>query len=888
MPTPSALRFAALLAACSLPVSARAQCERLIPSEPLAGPNGDVYCSILFDFDGPGPRTPELVVGGEFSSAGSAACTNLAAWDGISWRALASGATALSGPVHALAIHNGTLYVGGSFDAVGSALTGGLAYFLGDQLTPTPRIGLYFNANRTYAGVRALASWNGALFVGGTVSPYIATFNGSFLPANSNWSGECHALTPYLSNLVAGGGTNFGSTYSRRLMRMNPGAGVWVDIMNTGSTGPAPYRAIQSFASRLYLHNPFNDDFLSSWDGTAGLVRRGTPLRTGGYPNAVRTMAIHHGRLVIGGSFSAEPDGYNLASWDGAVIRPMPGRGDTDVSSLTSAPDGLFITRGVEQFAPSFPFNTSYRDSTFAVSKYANGITTPLGGTLGSTVFSITTVNGQTIAAGGGALAADGAVYRLIRWNGERWEPYLALPDGASFPTLVANISGSLHVVANARVGNFVGRVVLRRDGAAWTQLGPIFTRSNNLGSPTINALTFHNGSLYAGGGFTDVGTTAASGVARWDGAAWQPVGAGIQVAPTNFAVHQLLSFGPDLIAAGWFDSADNAPAPTVAAWNGSNWRALGTGLTRSASVPIQGAAVFDSQLYLSGLFTSVSGVGNRALVRWNGSAWSAPDYPRNADSQGQALAVHHNALFVTFRATSAPDSVRLFSFDGSAFLPVTGAFSGTTSPQFGATLPSSINAPYVLALASVANELFIGGAFTHLTQLPATLGSGAFARLASGGPVFLDEPEDSAAVVGQSVAFSAHAENAAAPTWYYDGVPLANGPRLDGSIISGQGTNTLTIANVQTSNGGPYVALATSPCGTAYTRTARLSISPGCDPDFNADGTTDQDDVAALVSILAGGPNPTGRDPDFNRDGSPDQADAAALVGVLAGQTCP
>jgi hypothetical protein len=61
-----------------------------------------------------------------------------------------------------------------------------------------------------------------------------------------------------------------------------------------------------------------------------------------------------------------------------------------------------------------------------------------------------------------------------------------------------------------------------------------------------------------------------------------------------------------------------------------------------------------------------------------------------------------------------------------------------------------------------------------------------------------------------------------------------------------------------------------------------------GCDPDFNQDGNADQDDVAYLVNVVAGGENPTGRDPDFNRDGNVDQDDTAALINVVAGGNCP
>jgi hypothetical protein len=62
----------------------------------------------------------------------------------------------------------------------------------------------------------------------------------------------------------------------------------------------------------------------------------------------------------------------------------------------------------------------------------------------------------------------------------------------------------------------------------------------------------------------------------------------------------------------------------------------------------------------------------------------------------------------------------------------------------------------------------------------------------------------------------------------------------------------------------------------------------PACDPDYNQDGNADQDDVAYLVNVIAGGPNPSGRDPDFNADGNVDQDDYIALVNVIAGGSCP
>jgi cytochrome c peroxidase len=85
------------------------------------------------------------------------------------------------------------------------------------------------------------------------------------------------------------------------------------------------------------------------------------------------------------------------------------------------------------------------------------------------------------------------------------------------------------------------------------------------------------------------------------------------------------------------------------------------------------------------------------------------------------------------------------------------------------------------------------------------------------------------------------------------------------------------------------------APGGASASQVVRLTLfcprggcEPPCDPDVNQDGNVDQDDVAYLVSVIAGGPNPSGRDPDFNGDGNVDQDDTLAMVEVVAGGPCP
>ena len=82
---------------------------------------------------------------------------------------------------------------------------------------------------------------------------------------------------------------------------------------------------------------------------------------------------------------------------------------------------------------------------------------------------------------------------------------------------------------------------------------------------------------------------------------------------------------------------------------------------------------------------------------------------------------------------------------------------------------------------------------------------------------------------------------------------------------------------------------------GVAWSAVARLPIfcgsygcQPRCNPDFNADGNVDQDDIACLAQLVAGDASCSDADPDFNRDGNVDQDDIDALSQVVAGAQCP
>jgi hypothetical protein len=74
-----------------------------------------------------------LYAGGVFTTAGGNAATNIAQWDGSSWSGMSSG---MNGPVGALVVCGATLYAGGGFTTAGGKVSGNVAEALFADLPP--------------------------------------------------------------------------------------------------------------------------------------------------------------------------------------------------------------------------------------------------------------------------------------------------------------------------------------------------------------------------------------------------------------------------------------------------------------------------------------------------------------------------------------------------------------------------------------------------------------------------------------------------------------------------------------------------------------------------------------------------------------------------------
>jgi hypothetical protein len=258
-------------------------------------PGASIVAALTIYDDGSGPA---LYAGGAFSSAGGTTCANIAKWNGTSWSALGTGAGTSQETVEALAVFDdGTngpeLIVGGNFATAGGTAASRIAKWNGSSWSVLGT-GMGPNTGFQSAPVFALAVYDDGtgpeLFAGGdfttaggVAAPYIARWNGSsWASVGSGMNKSVRALAVYDdgsgSALYAGGDfTSAGGISANGIARWNGsswqavGGGVGFSV-----TGVEALSVINDgTGSALYVGGSFTTAAggsalrIAKWDGTA-------------------------------------------------------------------------------------------------------------------------------------------------------------------------------------------------------------------------------------------------------------------------------------------------------------------------------------------------------------------------------------------------------------------------------------------------------------------------------------------------------------------------------------------------------------------------------------------------------------------------------------------
>jgi hypothetical protein len=593
----------------------------------------------------------KLYVGGSFSTVGKnfTSVNYIAVWDG-SWHAMAGG---MNDDVNALAFVGDTLYAGGYFSQAGGVTAYGLAFWDG--------FGWQEAAGGTSYPVHSLYSTHDSLFVGGDFT-YVGSETNAGVQANG------------LALLHKGDWITFGDGFDGTVLSMVMFQGkLWAagDFYRSRDLSELYYSVVAWDGSQW---NTFGHDTTlgtSASGEVMQLLPRGDTLYALGLFNSMAGVTARNFAQYVNGTWSEAGGGVYGVTQAGIVFDnklwiggSFTKAGGAPINSIGTLRAGVWSAQGKEVsyltgLGPHIGWASNRVATIVANSKYviigghfstiagktANHIAawdkqtkqwTTLGEGVNGDVFALA-LDGNNLYVGGNFNYAGTVKARKIAKYDLGTATWSAMGDGAMRDV------GSIAIDKDK---NVYGMIFFTAEGTDFNNYLGKWNGSewSVFGGPFIGyaeALAWQGNTLFVGGSLRIADGGAVDNIAQLFGGSWSALNGGV-----NGTIYALCPVGQDLYVAGEFTRVDGELGYGVAKWDGATWDAMLTGLGNAGGYAL---ARSNKGVYIGGSFISAGDVGSTVtvnnLTEWTGTSYKA--LSGGVNNTINALATDETALYM-------------------------------------------------------------------------------------------------------------------------------------------------------------------------------------------------------------------------------------------------
>ncbi len=328
-----------------------------------------------------------------------------------------------------------------------------------------------------------------------------------------------------------------------------------------------------------------------------------------GMSGSVEALAVHNDRLIASGNLkvSGRVSSIRIAMWDGAKWSALDGIEDGGADALTTYNNQLVVgghfksAGGIEANCVAAWDGTTWSNLGSGMSSHGR-------------VLALSVYNGMLIAGGVFTSAGGVAVNNIAAWDGVKWS---SVGEGTGAPVKALAVYGNKLIAAGEfeEAGDIAVAHIAGWDGTSWSPLGSGISGGEFL---DVTSLAVLNNRLIAAGQFANAGGVEVSNIAMWNGSTWAGLGSGIsQTGKESTPVMSLGVYADKLIVSGSFDAAGEVRTHGIAAWDGTEWSALGSGVSGGMYGSVIRVMAYHDELIATGDFTAAGGVRCDGIAAW-------------------------------------------------------------------------------------------------------------------------------------------------------------------------------------------------------------------------------------------------------------------------------
>ena len=494
--------------------------------------------------------------------------------------------------------------------------------------------------------VYALALYGGVLYVGGSFTLLDGQFRTSLAAVNSStgavttWApdvagGVVNCLTTDGMTLYIGG--SFTSINSQTRNRI---ASFSIPTKTLNTWNPSANAAVQALAlsgATVYAGGSFSTIGGQSRGNLAALDASGNATAFAPNANAaVEALAISGSTIYAGGGFTTigGASRNRLAALDATSGNALTWNPNVNGNVRTLALRGSLVYAG-----GAFTSIGSQTRARLAAIDTASGLANAWDPSTGKTVNTLA-VSGTTVYAGGDFITMGGQERaRLAALDATSGQLLSAWNPGADATVRSLAVSGGLIYVG----GQFttLGAQTRNRIGALNAATGAP-SSWNPAANNDVLTLVPAGSVIYAGGGFTTIGGQTRNRIAALDATtgianAWKPNASGGNV-------NAMVLSGSTLYAGGDFTSIGGQSRSRLAALEIASNNA--TGWNPAANSTVRALVISGATLYAGGDFTSIGGQARNRIAALDMATGQATAWNPNAQNSVNCLAMYGSAVF--------------------------------------------------------------------------------------------------------------------------------------------------------------------------------------------------------------------------------------------------